>query len=75
MIIQRLVSVSQPLERVDDHVPRECNVQSSEPEVLALVHCHRLLDVESGVCVCESPCPLLVYMYEDVYTQKICYTI
>lgn len=54
MIIQRLVSVSQPLERVDDHVPRECNVQSSEPEVLALVHCHRLLDMGSGVCVCVS---------------------
>ena len=56
MIIQRLVSdsISQPLERVDDHVSREDNEQSSEPEVLALVHCHCLLDVGSGVCVSVS---------------------
>ena len=33
-------SVSQPLERVDSHVSRKYNIQSSEPEVLALVHCH-----------------------------------
>jgi hypothetical protein len=38
-------TVSQSLERVDSHVSREENIQSPEPEVLALVHRHRLLDV------------------------------
>ena len=39
------LTVLQSLERVDDHVSGKENIQSSEPEVLALVHLHGFLNV------------------------------
>ena len=64
--------LSQSLERVDNHVSGKDNVQSSEPEILALVHLHRLLNVGMWcVCVCVCVCVVCVPMSSvSVWRQK-----